>query len=413
MLDKIRSIRIPANSHLALGGGTRVRYEAFDNPDFGLTGIDADNYYQFRADLYADLHLFNDATRTFVQVNDTQSWDKQRPTPVDESDFELHQAFVDFNFARSPSGNSYLRFGRQQMVYGQGVLFTTRLVPNVRQTFDGFRLSTTSDAGHSLDAFAVRPVNNLRTGSFNDSSQNAGNFYGLYGTLRWNPRLNQDLYALGLQRDQRVLANQVGDETRYTLGTRLFGTVSNLDYTIDLIYQTGQFNERDISAWAVSSSYGYTWNDAPGHPGLALRIDAASGDDDLTDHTMKTFDPLFPSNGKFYGNGNYTTLANLITIGPQGALAPVDWLTLFPTIYTLWKQKTQDGVYVPPYRTLPGTIGTEGRFIGTSYRMFARWTPTDLITIDLEYQYYDVDGAIKRAGGRDSQYVSTRFNIMF
>ncbi|RJS91100.1 alginate export family protein [Salinisphaera sp. Q1T1-3] len=412
-LDSLHFIELPRDSYLSLGGGGRARYESYENPAFGLAGVDHDGYFQTRAELHADLHLLDDALRAFVQINDTRSWDKKLRGPVDESHTEVAQAFVDFGFPQSGPGKGTLRFGRQQMSFGEGVLVTTRLVPNVRLSFDGFRLSVADDRGDSLDAFAVRPVDNLRTGSFDDSSQNAGSFYGLYGTVAWHDGISQDLYAFGYKRDQRTIAGQTGDETRNTLGTRLFGTLANVDYTVDLMYQTGDFDDRDISAWGVSSSYGYTFKDAPAHPGIALRLDAASGDDDPNDGTLRTFDPLFPSNGRFYGNGEYTTLANLVVVGPQFAVSPFKTLTFSPTILSLWKQAENDAVYLPAMRTVPGTQDTGGRHIGMSYDLFARWTPTDLITIDFEYQYYDVDGAIERAGGEDSQYFSVRTHLLF
>lgn len=412
LLDAIHYIPVARDSYLSLGGGGRFRYESVEQPNFGLPGYDHDGYYQLRYELHADLHLFDDALRSFVQIYDTQSWDKKLPTPVDESDYEVQQAFIDFGFPQGGPGKGYLRVGRQMMSFGEGAFFTTRLVPNVRLSFDGFRLSYTSEQGYQFNAFAVRPVG-TETGSFNDSSYDRGDFYGIYTTVPWFEHFSQDFYATSYKQDSRRVAGMTGNETRHMFGTRLFGTLANLDYTIDLAYQTGDFEDQDIRAWGVSSSYGYTFHDAPGHPGIALRVDAASGDEDPNDDELNTFDPLFPSNGKFYGNGEFTTLANLIAVGPQFALAPFKTLTLSPTALSLWKQEKNDFVYTPAMNTVPGTQGVPGRHIGISYDMFVRWTPTDTLTIDFEYQYYDVDGAIKRVGGEDTQFFSVRTTLMF
>ncbi|HCS42608.1 MAG TPA: alginate export family protein, partial [Pseudomonas sp.] len=45
---------------------------------------------------------------------------------------------------------------------------TYREIPNIRQVFDGVRLSWIAKDGYKLDAFATRPVVSRDNGSLND-----------------------------------------------------------------------------------------------------------------------------------------------------------------------------------------------------------------------------------------------------
>ncbi len=85
------------------------------------------------------------------------------------------------------------------------------------------------------------------------------------------------------------------------------------------------------------------------------------------------------------------------------------WRTLRiePGIFEVWKQREEDGVYMPGMSMLANTRGT-GRHVGTIYRASTRWLATPNLTLDLDLKYYDVGTAIKEAGGEDSSFVSVR-----
>lgn len=290
------------------------------------------------------------------------------------------------------------------MGFGDQVLVTYRDAPNIRLSFDGVRASLNLKDGRKLDAFAVRP---LKTGedSWDDGSNNNIKFYGLYGTLPLSASWNMDLLAFGLETDDRTLAGESGDEQRYTFGTRLFGRHQALDWSWNLVGQTGHLGNASIRAWALSSDSGFTFTH-PWQPRLAMRIDAASGDSDLGDGKVGTFDPLYPRNG-VYGEASLTTLSNIIVVGPTFGFSPWRTLRIEPGIFEVWKQREEDGVYMPGMSMLANTRGT-GRHVGTIYRASTRWLATPNLTLDLDLKYYDVGTAIKEAGGEDSSFVSVR-----
>ncbi|MNZ15263.1 hypothetical protein D3C78_322090 [compost metagenome] len=290
------------------------------------------------------------------------------------------------------------------MGLGDQAWVTYRDSPNIRLSFDGVRASLNLKDGRKLDAFAFRP---LKTGedSWDDGSNNAVKFYGLYGTLPLTAAWNIDLFAFGLETDDRSLAGEAGDEQRYTFGTRVFGRQQALDWSWNLAGQTGHLGNASIRAWALSSDTGYTFAHA-WQPRLGMRIDAASGDRELGDGKVNTFDPLFPRNG-VYGEASLTTLSNIIVVGPTFGFSPWRTLRFEPGVFEVWKQRAEDGVYMPGMSMLANTRGT-GRHVGTIYRANTRWLATPNLTLDVDLKYYDVSSAIKDAGGEDSSFISLR-----
>jgi len=401
--DGVRYHRLSESAWLQLGAEARYRADVFNKPFFGLRGLNDDSYLMQRLQAHADLHLFDDAVRTFVQVENTRAFGKDLYSPNDESRNEVRQAFVDFNhdFAQ---GRYTTRIGRQEMALGDQAWVTYRDSPNIRLSFDGVRASLNLKNGRKLDAFAFRP---LKTGedSWDDGSNNAVKFYGLYGTLPLTAAWNIDLFAFGLETDDRSLAGEAGDEQRYTFGTRVFGRQQALDWSWNLAGQTGHLGNASIRAWALSSDTGYTFAHA-WQPRLGMRIDAASGDRELGDGKVNTFDPLFPRNG-VYGEASLTTLSNIIVVGPTFGFSPWRTLRFEPGVFEVWKQRAEDGVYMPGMSLLANTRGT-GRHVGTIYRANTRWLATPNLTLDVDLKYYDVSSAIKDAGGEDSSFISLR-----
>lgn len=401
--DGLRYHRLSESAWLQLGAEARYRADASDKPFFGLRGLNDDSYLLQRLQAHADLHLFDDAVRTFVQVENTRAFGKDLYSPNDESRNEVRQAFVDFNYDFA-AGRHTTRVGRQEMGFGDQMLVTYRDSPNIRLSFDGVRASLNLKDGRKLDAFAMRPLK-IGEDSWDDGSNNNIKFYGLYGTLPLSASWNMDLLAFGLETDDRSLAGESGDEQRYTFGTRLFGRHQALDWSWNLVGQTGHLGNASIRAWALSSDSGFTFIH-PWQPRLGMRIDAASGDSDRGDGKVGTFDPLYPRNG-VYGEASLTTLSNIIVVGPTFGFSPWRTLRIEPGIFQVWKQREEDGVYMPGMSMLANTRGT-GRHVGTIYRASTRWLATPNLTLDLDLKYYDVGSAIKDAGGENSSFVTVR-----
>ena len=123
--DGLRYQRLSDSAWLQTGGEARYRFDTIRNPVFGRRGVDTDHYIQQRLQLHADLHLFDDALRAFVQLENTRAWNKALYGPYDQSRTELHQAFIDLNTPLA-GGKLMTRIGRQELGYGNQAFVTYR-----------------------------------------------------------------------------------------------------------------------------------------------------------------------------------------------------------------------------------------------------------------------------------------------
>lgn len=409
-LDALRYVPFGDGNWATFGGEMRYRADSHQQPFFGLRGKDSNSYLQQRLQAYADVHLFDDQLRVFAQLQETRSWRKAFYSPNDQSGTEFQQLFVDWNLPLADGYKLTTRLGRQELVYGNQVLISDRDAPNLRFNLDGAKVMLKTPSGYKIDAFALRPVA-YGLKSFDDESSDTQVFAGLYSTFNFSKPWNIDLYGLDLETKDRSLAGVTGDEVRYTAGTRIFGKAGGLDWSWDLAGQFGHLGDANIRAWAMAGSSGYTF-DAPWQPRLGLRTDIASGDSRRGDNHVGTFDPLFGKNG-YYGEAGITTLSNLIVVGPQFAFSPTPALRIEPAIYSVWKQQAEDGVYYTGMALAAGSTNTDSRHLGTIYKTYVRWLASRNLTVDLDWEYFDVSGAVREAGGKSVHFVSLRPTLRF
>src|SRR5438445_9603453 len=91
--------------------------------------------------------------------------------------------------------------GRQELALGSRRYISAREGPNVRQTFDGFRLTFASDSW-TVNLLATKPVQ-TKLGFFDDAPDSSQTFWGLYASRPLTPAVtgfHLDLYYLGLDR---------------------------------------------------------------------------------------------------------------------------------------------------------------------------------------------------------------------
>jgi hypothetical protein len=139
---------------------------------FGEGPQDHNGYFMNRVMPHFDFHAGRDF-RLFSEFEfDFEDGRNGGPRPqIDEDRGDGHQAFIEIGSdVSSPHGIS-LRAGRQEVVFSTGRLFDNNEGPNVKLSFDGFRLI--AEATHvRLDLFAVKPVEN-NLGWFDDVPNHA------------------------------------------------------------------------------------------------------------------------------------------------------------------------------------------------------------------------------------------------
>lgn len=361
-------------TYLTLGLEYRTEYEYVQNANFGSGPQTSTGYSLQRLMPRVDLR-FTPNVRVFTELEfDYENGRNGGPRPrIDQDPGNVHQAFAEFKL--KPAGiRMQIRAGRQELVFGSGRLIDNSEGVNVKSSFDGLRASFASGQWKT-DFFAVRPVA-IHNSFFDNWPDHRQSFWGMYTTAPSviDPHGKIDLYYLGLDNKLALFQKGVGREIRHSGGVRLFRpTGAGWDYNWEPVVQWGSFSGRSIHAWTVASETGYTFENVRYQPRLAVRSDAASGDDASKPNRLGTFNPLFPR-GAYYGPklnifGPYNVVdvhgALLLKIR-RNITSDVDWAWF-------WRESTSDGLYSNSGSLLrPGNL-TNARYIGARGGMGIRW----------------------------------------
>ncbi len=402
---------------LSVGGETRTRYEYYSSPFFGLRGPGHDDFVLQRLLLHGDLQA-GDRTglhgRAFVQLLSGLVWGEEYLKAANQDNaLDVQQAFGDLVWgdngaaAVAKGDTSFMvRVGRQEMGFGSFRLVTLREPTNARLTFDGVR-TTLNVSKMTFDAFLVRP-GEAKTGVFNDGEDDNTTFWGVYSSLPLAPekRLGLDLYYLGLDRRNTRFASGLGDETRHSIGARLWGRAHGWDHDTEFVFQFGQFDRasqsEDIIAWTVASNTGYTFENAAWKPRLGLKLNVASGDDDPTDDTLGTFNPLFPRNNYF---NDATLLApyNFFDVHPSITVKPTESVTVSASWDVFFRYSKDDAVFSPVGIVVPADA-SDDRFVGSSLSLNADWSITRQVSLAGSYVHFFKGDVVKDANGENVDF---------
>jgi hypothetical protein len=197
-------------------------------------------------------------------------------------------------------------------------------------------------------------------------------FWGIYTT--WiNPHAgsaNVDFYYLGKTRDSVRYARGTANETRQTLGARVWWRTGAWNADIEAAWQFGRFGPGQLRAWTVATAPTYTFYDARWSPSLIFNFTAASGDGDPSSGTLGTFSPPEPR-GQYFARINAVGPLNIIALWPSVAIVPVSALTLTTGLYAFWRAKATDGVYRVPGALIRPSAPGLSRFLGTQLQTIA------------------------------------------
>src|SRR5437899_1271285 len=140
--------------YMTIGGEVRQVWEQIGNDNWGQQPF-MNGYLNERYMPYFDLH-YGKHFRTFFEVKSgVNSFRIGGPRPIDEKKLDLQGGFLEFGTAGTCNWIK-VRAGRQEMEYGSGRLIDVREGPNVRLSFDGFKVMGKLNAWR-IDASAMRP----------------------------------------------------------------------------------------------------------------------------------------------------------------------------------------------------------------------------------------------------------------
>ncbi len=314
-----------------------------------------------------------DDTTVKITIQDTRKWGDglsggdsvlKGPKLTDDSansnTLDLHEAFINVdNFFGTPLS---MKIGRQKLVYGdQRLIGGFEWSANAR-SFDALKLSYGSET-FDVDFFASKISE--RTAAAPTNTDNDQNFYGIYGTVKSIPDNTLDLYLL-LLRDgsdtAAITANNTlatggsgivagginGSQNIWTYGARLKGKFQDIDYTLEIPFQTGSIDtgsmNYDIDAYAIAAKVGYTLPTAQ-KIRVGLEYDFASGDSDSSDSDIETFTNLYPTNHLHYGNMDLVGWRNMESWSVNVKAQANDQLTLQAAYHIFKLAEEKDGWY--------------------------------------------------------------------
>lgn len=401
------------SAYVTLGLEARFRREDYRNPNWGE--VPADDYQWYRFMPYADWH-FSPSMRLFGQFIGSQSRGKETPvTGIDETGWDALQAFVEGQHQLAPSVNAELRAGRWLMAYGSERLLGVRYGPNVMRSFNGGR-SKLASGPLQADAFILRPVQG-KPGSWNDGSDNGREIAGVYATryLNHQDQANGiDIYYLRYRNESAEFVQAEATELRHTIGIRYFKKPKEeWDWDVETAWQWGEFGRDDIRSWSIATNTGYTFKSVPYSPRIGMQMNVSSGDSNLNDRRLGTFNALFPNN-KIFGEAGLLGPGNLVNFNPSLSLHLPNRVTLEAATNFYWRHKTADGVYDPGIRILRRPGSSDARRVGTQVDLALGWRPDRTVSAEIFYSVFEPGPFVRETGiSRTTRLIGAEVTFKF
>lgn len=412
LFDEVKYIPLRSGNsswYLTLGGEIRERFEAIDNPDFGVD-VAHDSYWLQRVTLFADVHL-GPHVRLFVEAISGLIAGENEPSPPPQDDpIDLQFAFVELVPYAKANESLTLRIGRFGMSLGSGRLVATRASPNIPFKFDGAEILYRR-AGWETTAFVCRPAKE-DPAQF-DSTDTDVAFWGVYATHSFDEKRKSglDVYYLGIEREHGSYASGTGHEHRHSFGVRLFGAKEEWDWNAEAVVQAGRFGQDDILAWTGSLDCGYTWSSS-GRPRAGLKVDMASGDRHLNDGRQGTFDALFFKSG-YFNDASLIRPANIIDVHPNVAVNLTKSISINGGVDVFWRYSNNDAVYGPPGSVSLPALRNQSSYVGAAVDLNLQWQLQRHVTVLASYVHFFTGTYVHSAGGSDVNYVSTTVSFLF
>ena len=377
--------------------------------------------------------------KIYAQAQDSREINSDRPDfpgllgAEGDDAFDLRQGYIEIGNPKEFPLT--LKAGRQILSYGDERVIGAFDWNNIGRTFDAVKLRW-EEKTWWLDTFASTVVVPERR-SYNQSDFFNGNeterkqiFSGLYfNTVALGPQ-SIDLYALHLHES---LTAAPGDTNFATLGVRIKSkpgafapeayvpdgkTMADgksapvplkkkpvgLDYGFEGALQTGEVRGLDLTAWAVHGDIGYTF-DMPWLPRAALGYSYGSGDGDPANGDIETFQNLFPTNHKFYGQMDVFSWQNIHDLELNLRAQPIKAVTIRADYHAFFLASTDDAWYrangVATVRPLTPAARSADNYAGSEIDVLVTWSVNKYLTVDAGYSHFFAGSYLGDTGADD------------
>ncbi|MDR6548153.1 hypothetical protein J2810_004240 [Chryseobacterium rhizosphaerae] len=338
---KVKYIPLYKNSYLTFGGEVRARMEIRNHLNYGTPLEDHGANFQQRTRLWANWHIAK-PLRFFTEIQGATSHGLDAPpSPVDQDQAEVHQAFLEYSDKLGDASNFNVRVGRQELAFGKFRLLDVRMPPNYRKSFDVIR------AGFNVDMWRFDAIigNEVRDvfGNFNDRTNENFKLIAGHVEKKFKKVLpNSSVEFMYMHTDRTVAPSRVFLGVRNSFSLRISGIEKGWNYDFEVIGQTGKsITGQSIRAWYVGSETNYTFPKS-WKPYLGYRVDIASGDKNSTDNRNTSYDFLWSRGTSWVPDLGFT---NLTIIGPTAGTKPFKRFAVDFWAQWLWRNSIHDGLY--------------------------------------------------------------------
>ena len=362
------------------GGDVRGRYENRWNDRLGQR----DNVYGLgRIRTYGDW-WYRDEFRLYVEgIFAASAWHDLPPLPIDQNRADFLNLFVDLKLGEWDGAPTYIRVGRQELLFGSQRLISPLDWANTRRTFQGVRAFRTTEE-LDVDLFWVQPV--AIDPARLDSVDNNQNFAGAWVTFRPEKGRAIDAYYLMLDNTNRVVQQGVnrGNFTRHTLGGRYSGDEDGFLWDLEAAVQLGRQRGQDVVAGFATAGAGYHWEELEWSPTVWAYYDFASGDNQPNTGTVTTFNQLFAFGHYYLGWIDQVGRQNIHDLNFHLYAYPTKWLTTWVQFHCFWLASRRDALYnAAGVAVRRDPTGRAGSHVGEEFDMvlnFHLTTHADLFT---------------------------------
>ena len=373
--------------------------------------------------------------KIYAQGQDAREFDSDRDDfpgllgAEGDDSFDLRQGYIEIGNAKTFPLT--LKIGRQILSYGDERLIGAFDWNNIGRTFDAAKLRWEQPLW-SLDAFTASVVVPTR-GQYNQSDLFNGNetgrdqiFSGLYFSTTAAPWQVTDLYALHLSENigqPLVQPTALDDTSFFTFGLRMKSKPGafapqpsalesegkaiadgkaapaplppkrpvGFDYTFEGAFQTGEVRGLNLTAFAAHLDVGYTF-DTRWLPRLAVGYSYATGDSDRLDQDSETFQNLFPTNHKFYGQADFFSWQNLHDLEFNLKVAPIRSVTMRADFHAFFLATNEDVWYrangVTAVRPLTPAARDADNYAGSEIDFLVTWAVSKNVTLEAGYSHF-------------------------
>lgn len=306
----------------------------------------------------------------FGELNSSLIHSKENLTPVDKDELNVNQLFANYHINKNWS----VLVGRQNMRLGSGRLIDFREGPNVRLSFDMIQVNFEDDNTKLLSFHAI-PVRQLNGVFDNEYLHNNESVSALYWTQNWSRRTNTDVYLLYKIENDKIWSSGSGNDERFSLGLRHFGSWNKFTYNNEFIYQFGKFEDQNINAWTASFNIERQFS----FGNFGIKTELISGNSNSK--TLNTFDGLYPR-AAYFGRVARFGPSNLIDFHPYYNIKIGKFNVEFDYV-AFWRFSTSDGIYGPSLiLDYPST--NNKRFIGKQFGGILAYEINEFLFFELE-----------------------------